>query len=103
MSYDLVRFTEKYRLAVDSARKERPDGGLCGFELEWNMLDSEMRPLLTVGSGPSKQSFVDYMRSSGLSPFMRAFSQLEVFHWMIEWATRPFYEPRHAVYEGRLM
>jgi acetylornithine deacetylase/succinyl-diaminopimelate desuccinylase-like protein/gamma-glutamyl:cysteine ligase YbdK (ATP-grasp superfamily) len=34
---------------------------------------------------------------------MRGFSQLEVFHWMIEWATRPYYNPRGAVYESRLM
>ncbi|MBI2331496.1 MAG: M20/M25/M40 family metallo-hydrolase, partial [Chloroflexi bacterium] len=27
----------------------------------------------------------------------------EVFHWMIEWATRPYYTPRGAIYEARLM
>ena len=25
------------------------------------------------------------------SPWLREFSQLEVFHWMVEWATRPYY------------
>jgi succinyl-diaminopimelate desuccinylase len=103
MAYDLPRFVEKYRLALDAVRKEKPRGGLCGFELEWNLLDSQMKPLLTVGAKPSQQSFVDYLRANCLSPWTREFSQLEVFHWMIEWATRPFYTPRAAVYEARLM
>ena len=33
---------------------------------------------------------------------MREFSQLEVFHWMIEWATR-LITIHAAVYEGRLL
>lgn len=101
--YDPAKFAEKYHLALESALKSAPDAGLCGFELEWNLLDSQLRPLLTVGSGPSQQSFVDYLRAEHLSPWTRGFSQLEVFHWMIEWATRPYYHPRGAVYEGRLM
>ncbi len=103
MNYDLSMFAEKYHLAVATALKENPDGGLCGLELEWNLLDSYLRPLLTVGSGPVRQSFVDYLRSEILSPWAAGFSQLEVFHWMIEWATRPYYSPKGAVYEGRLM
>jgi hypothetical protein len=67
------------------------------------MLDAGFSPLLTVGSGPSRQSFVDYFRQEHLSPWERGFSQLEVFHWMIEWVTRPFYNPRAAVYESRLV
>ncbi len=97
------QFAEKYYLALDSASKADPQRGICGFELEWNLLDHEFRPLLTVGSGPNQQSFVDYLRAEHLSPWSRTFSQLEVFHWMIEWATRPYYSPRGAVYEGRLM
>ncbi len=101
--YDPIQFAEKYLLARQVAQKEKPQKGLCGFELEWNLLDSHFRPLLTVGSGPSQQSFVDYLRAECLSPWIRAYSQLEVFHWMIEWATRPYYTPRAAVYEARLM
>lgn len=96
-------FAEKYRLALEQAEQDNPQGGLCGFELEWNLLDSQLRPLRTVGSGPEQQSFVDYLRAACLSPWTRGFSQLEVFHWMIEWATRPYYTPRAAVYEARLM
>jgi len=101
--YDPKSFAEKYQLALEAARKEKPQGGLCGFELEWNMLDSKFQPLLTVGSGPSKQSFVDYLRTEQLKHWQHAYSQLEVFHWMIEWATRPYYTPRGAVYESRLL
>lgn len=103
MSYDPNLFAEKYQLALESAPETRPAAGVCGFELEWNLLDSQFRPLRTVGSGPSQQSFVDYLRANHLSPWVREFSQLEVFHWMIEWATRPYYHPRGAVFEGRLV
>src|SRR4030067_646158 len=101
--YHPGQFAEKYQLALQTMMREKPQGGLCGFELEWNLLDAEFHPLHTVGSGPGQQSFVDYLRTEHLSPWMRAYSQLEVFHWMIEWATRPYYTPHGAVSEGRLM
>jgi hypothetical protein len=91
------------QLARQTAMENNPQGGLCGFELEWNMLDAQFHPLFTVGSGPSQQSFVDYLRKEGLSSWVVPFSQLEVFNWMIEWVTRPYYTPRLAVYESRLM
>jgi succinyl-diaminopimelate desuccinylase len=97
------KFPEKYFLALEQAAKEKPQGGLNGFEQEWNLLDEELRPLLTVGAGPSQQSFVDYLRAECIPPWQKQFSQLEVFHWMIEWATRPFYTPRGTIYEARLM
>ncbi len=59
-------------------------------------------PLLTVGAGPSQHSFVDYLRAECIPPWQAQFSQLEVFHWMVEWATRPYYSPRGAIYEARL-
>jgi succinyl-diaminopimelate desuccinylase len=97
------KFADKYLLAVEQAIKERPEGGLNGFEQEWNLLDEDLRPLLTVGAGPSQHSFVDYLRAECIPPWQAQFSQLEVFHWMIEWATRPYYSPRGAIYEARLM
>lgn len=103
MTFDLKQFTEKYQLARESAERDHPAGGLNGFELEWNLLDEQFRPLRTVGSGPAQQSFVDYLRADCLPDWLKDFSQLEVFHWMIEWATRPYYSPRGSVYEGRLM
>jgi len=103
MPYNPQQFAEKYQLAVKSAQEQKPEGGLNGFELEWNLLDEQFRPLLTVGSGPARQSFVDHLRASCISPWLAKFSQLEVFHWMIEWATRPYFSPRGAAYEARLM
>src|SRR5512132_1280008 len=97
------KFADKYLLAVEQAVKEKPSSGLNGFEQEWNLLDEDLRPLLTVGAGPSQQSFVDYLRTQCVPPWQAQFSQLEVFHWMIEWATRPYYSPRGAIYEARLM
>jgi len=97
------QFADKYLLATEQAAKEKPQGGLNGFEQEWNLLDEELRPLLTVGAGPSQQSFVDYLRAECVPPWQAQFSQLEVFHWMVEWATRPYYSPRGTIYEARLM
>ncbi len=103
MVYNPLRFAEKYQLALQTAMNDKPQGGVAGFELEWNLLNEQLRPLLTVGTGPSQQSFVDHLRMKYLSPWIREFSQLEVFHWMIEWATRPYYSLQGASYEARLM
>ena len=97
------QFADKYLLALEQAIKEKPSSGLNGFEQEWNLLDEDLRPLLTVGAGPSQHSFVDYLRAECIPLWQAQFSQLEVFHWMIEWATRPYYSPRGAIYEARLM
>jgi len=97
------QFAEKYQLALEEAMKDKPQGGLAGFEQEWNLLDADLRPLLTVGAGPSQHSFVDYLRAECIPAWQSQFSQLEVFHWMVEWATRPYYTPRGAIYEARLM
>jgi hypothetical protein len=97
------KFADKYLLALEQAIQEKPASGLNGIEQEWNLLDEDLRPLLTVGAGPSQHSFVDYLRAECIPPWQAQFSQLEVFHWMIEWATRPYYSPRGAIYEARLM
>ncbi len=97
------KFADKYLLALEQATHEKPESGLNGFEQEWNLLDEGLRPLLTVGAGPSQHSFVDYLRAECIPQWQTQFSQLEVFHWMIEWATRPYYSPRGAIYEARLM
>ncbi|MBI2757593.1 MAG: M20/M25/M40 family metallo-hydrolase [Chloroflexi bacterium] len=103
MTYDPQQFAEKYKLAVKSAQEQKPAGGLNGFELEWNLLDEQFRPLLTVGTGPAQQSFVDHLRANCLPAWLANFSQLEVFHWMVEFATRPYFSARGAAYEARLM
>ena len=101
--FDLNAFVEKFQLARKTAQETRPNGGLCGLELEWNLVDPQFRPLLTVGTGPDRMSFVDHLRAKVLSPWTEEYHQLEVFHWMIEWVTRPYHTPRGAVYEGRLL
>ena len=100
---EVGRFAEKYRLARQEALKTLPERGTCGLELEWNMLDADFRPLQTVGSGPDRRSFVDALRADFLPDWQVERSQLEVFHWMIEWVTRPYYSPVGAVYESRLL
>ncbi len=97
------QFIERFSHAVEVALQTNPQGGLSGFELEWNMLDSNFWPLLTLGSGPNRISFVDFIRDEVLSPAFRQYSQLEVYHWMIEWATRPYYNLVGAVYESRIL
>ena len=100
---DLHRFAEKYEKARQVALQQLPQRGTSGLELEWNLLDSRMRPLQTVGIGPDQRSFVDVLRGERLPAWLAEQSQLEVFHWMIEWATRPYYLPGGAVYESRLL
>ena len=101
--FDLNAFVEKFQLARRTALETRPGGGLCGLELEWNLVDPQFRPLLTVGTGPDHMSFVDHLRTKVLSPWTEEYHQLEVFHWMIEWVTRPYHTPKGAVYEGRML
>lgn len=103
MSFSPGKFAEKYQLALEAARTANPRGGTAGFELEWNMYDSDFKPVLTVGTGPDQQSFVDYLRAHAIPAWLADRNQLEVFHWMIEWATRPYYSAMGAVYEGRLL
>jgi succinyl-diaminopimelate desuccinylase len=102
-SFNTQKFAEKYKLALSSIQSEKPLGGLNGVELEWNLLDERFSPLLTVGSGPAKLSFVDYLRSVCLPKDLVDYSQLEVFHWMVEFATQPYYHPRGVIFETRLM
>jgi len=103
MPFDVNKFAEKYLLAREAALKSNFQSGTSGFELEWNILDSDFKPVLTVGTGPDEQSFIDYLLASAIPEWVSDRSQREVFHWMIEWATRPHYSPVGAVYEARLM
>jgi len=97
------KFAEKYLLARETALKTNLKGGTAGIELEWNMYDASFKPVLTVGSGPDQKSFVDYLRAQAIPGWLEDRNQLEVFHWMIEWATRPYYSVSGAVYEARLL
>jgi len=103
MSFASAKFAEKYLLAREAALKSHFKSGTSGFELEWNILDSDFKPVLTVGAGPDQQSFIDYLLAGVLPAWLADRAQREVFHWMIEWATHPYYSTVGAVYEGRLL
>lgn len=103
MPYQAAVFAKKYHFAWEAALKDSLHGGISGLELEWNLLDSQFRPLQKVGTGEQAQSFVDYLIGQVIPPDMLKYSQLEVFHWMIEWATRPYFHLKGSIYESRLM
>jgi acetylornithine deacetylase/succinyl-diaminopimelate desuccinylase-like protein len=100
---DLRRFAEKYRLAREIALREIPARGTCGLELEWNMVDADLHPLEWVSRDGNRRSFVDVLRQESIPGGLREKSQLEVFHWMIEWVTEPYYSAAGAIYEARVL
>ena len=97
------RFADTVALALETAAKENPQTGCCGIELELNLLDGSFKPLERVGAGPESRSFADYFRDERLPGWARDRFQLEVFHWMTEMATRPYFKPRGAASEARLL
>lgn len=103
MNYDPIQFAEKYQLSIETARRDFPNYGTCGLEIELFLLDSDLRPLLTVGTGPNKKSFVDYLRENHIPESVLPLTDLEAFQWMIEWGTNPYYSARGAIYEGRIL
>lgn len=98
-----AKFVEKYLLAREAALKSNFKNGTSGIELEFNLLDADFKPVLTVGSGPDQQSFIDYLRAHYLPAWLSDRNQLEVFHWMTEWATHPYYSTIGSAYEARLL
>ncbi|RMF32866.1 MAG: M20/M25/M40 family metallo-hydrolase [Chloroflexi bacterium] len=100
---EITRFAEKYQLAREASLQSRFESGTCGLEVEWNILDADLRPVLQVGYGPERQSFIDYLRDHYIPDWLADRNQREVYHWMTEWATRPYYSPEGAVYEARLL
>lgn len=100
---EVQRFVEKYNVARDAALGSYFDRGTSGLELEWNVVNSAFQPLNHVGSGPDARSFVEVLRERFIPPWLADRNDFEVFHWMTEWITRPYYHPAGAVYEGRLL
>lgn len=100
---DIHKFAEKYQLAREMMMKSNLAGGTSGYEVELNLFDQDFKPLLTVGTGPDQQSFIDYLFEKVIPDWVKDRAQREVFHWMIEWATRPYYTAVGAVYEARLL
>ena len=97
------RFAEKHHLAVESSVENHFERGTTGLEVEFNILDRTLRPVLRVGFGPESRSFADVLTGERLPDWARTRIQLEVFHWMTEIATRPYYSPEGTVYEARIL
>ena len=100
---DWGRFAEKVRLAIESSSRETPDGGTSGLELEFNVVDRNLRPLEWVGSGPERRSFADHLHDDRLPEFARHRFQLEVFHWMTEATTPPCWRAITTAAVGRVL
>jgi succinyl-diaminopimelate desuccinylase len=97
------RFAEKVQMAIESSRQSDPDGGTSGLEVELNILDREFQPVASVGSGPERRSFADYLHEERLPDWARGSFQLEVFHWMIELTTKPHFSAVATAAEARLL
>jgi acetylornithine deacetylase/succinyl-diaminopimelate desuccinylase-like protein len=97
------KFAEKVQMAVESSRQSDPSGGTSGLEVELNILDRNFQPVASVGSGPERRSFADYLHEDRLPQWARGSFQLEVFHWMIELTTRPHYSALATAAEARLL
>lgn len=97
------RFAEKVQMAVESSRQNDPDGGTSGLEVEFNILDDQLLPVTSVGSGPERRGFADFLFEERLPAWARESFQLEVFHWMIELTTRPSFDAVATAAESRLL
>ena len=85
------RFAEKVQMAIASSLQNEPEGGTSGLEVELNILDGRFHPVASVGSGPERRSFADFLHEERLPGWARSNFQLEVFHWMIELTTKPHF------------
>jgi succinyl-diaminopimelate desuccinylase len=97
------RFAEKVRLAREASQESHFERGTSGLEVEFNVLDRAFRPVRRVGSGPESRSFADVLAEERIPEWARSRAQREVFDWMAEVATRPYYSPLGAAWEARLL
>ncbi len=102
-SADWGRFAEKVQLALASSAEGDFARGTSGVELEFNVLDERLRPVERVGFGPERRSFADYLVERHVPSWAKDRVQLEVFHWMVEAATRPYYSPLGTALEARVL
>ncbi len=96
-------YADKVRLALENSEQGDPQSGTSGLELEFNLLDRELRPVGQVGYGPEATSFSDYLNGEGLPEWVRDRFQLEVFRWMTEVTTRPCFSARATAAQARLL
>ena len=63
---DWGRFADKFQLALENSEQGDPQSGTSGLEVEFNIVDHELRPVAQVGYGPEGRSFSDYLNEEGL-------------------------------------
>ncbi len=100
---DWGRYAEKVQLALDSSLESHYERGTSGLEVEFNILDGRLEPVQRVGFGPESRSFADILIEDRVPSWLRSRTQLEVFHWMVETATRPYYSPLGAAWEAKVV
>lgn len=100
---DWHRFGDTVRLALETSRAEAPEGGTSGLEVEYNVVDAGLRPVERVGFGPEARSFADVLHDEALPEWARPRFQLEVFNWMTEATTRPWFHPVATAAEARVL
>ncbi len=100
---DWYRFADTVSMALETSSRDEPNGGTCGLEVELNVLDRDFKPAQRVGYGPESTPFADHFHDQRLPGWARERFQLEVFNWMIEATTRPYYSPAGAAAEARIL
>lgn len=100
---DWAKFAETYAMAVESSLASHFARGSSGVEIEFNILDHGLRPVTRIGYGSESRSFADTLYDERLPAWAKSRAQREVFHWMIEFATRPYYSPVGAACEVKLL
>ncbi|MCG6963749.1 MAG: M20/M25/M40 family metallo-hydrolase [Acidobacteria bacterium] len=90
-------------MAVETSGRDDAQGGTCGLEVELNVLDRDFKPVQRVGFGPESVPFADHFLEQRLPAWVRGRFQLEVFNWMAEATTHPYFSPYGAVAEARLL
>jgi succinyl-diaminopimelate desuccinylase len=98
-----MQFGEKLQLALESSHDADPDGGVAGIEVEFNIVDSGLRPLVSAPGGWEDGAFSDWLLAERIPAAARDRFQLEVFSWMTEVATAPYWSVRAAVSEARAL
>ena len=98
-----TQFGEKLQLALESSHDADPEGGVAGIEVEFNIVDSELRPVVSAPGGSEDGGFSDWFLAERIPPEVRDRFQLEVFSWMTEVATAPYWSVRAAVSEARTL
>ena len=102
-STDWGLFADKVQLALENSEQGDPQSGTSGLEIEFNILDRDLRPVGQVGYGPEARSFADYLNCEGLPDWVRDHFQLEVFRWMAEVTTKPCFSARATAAQARLL